>query len=136
MLITEVDRRTLDVMPTQMIDVPAGLNGVIAADTAIGDVHGDEGFFHYGPYDAAELARTRTFEEVWYLIRAGRLPDEAELTAFRAEVASHRSVPAGLLDLLRQQTIGIHCHKNFRCLHTDFEILIIKFVEDIDMAQR
>jgi citrate synthase len=88
-------------MPTQMIDVPAGLNGVIAADTAIGAVHGDEGFFHYGPYDAAELARTRTFEEVWYLVRSGRLPDEAELATFRAEVASHRFVPAELLDLLR-----------------------------------
>ncbi len=101
MLILQVDRRTIDHMSSQMIDVPAGLNGVIAADTTIGAVHGDEGFFHYGPHDAAALARTRSFEEVWYLVRSGQLPDEAELAAFRAEVASHRSVPTELLDLLR-----------------------------------
>ncbi len=88
-------------MPTQMIDVPAGLNGVVAADTVIGAVHGDEGFFHYGPYDAAELARTRSFEEVWYLVRSGRLPDDGELAAFRSEVAAHRTVPAELMDVLR-----------------------------------
>ena len=51
-------------MTIQPIDVPPGLNGVIAADTAIGAVHGDEGFFHYREYDATRLARTRSFEEV------------------------------------------------------------------------
>ena len=85
----------------QMIDVPAGLNGVIAAETAIGAVHGDEGFFHYGEHDAAGLARNRSFEEVWFLVRSGHLPDAAELTAFKAEVAAHRHVPAELVDVIR-----------------------------------
>jgi citrate synthase len=52
-------------MTTTQIDVPAGLNGVVAAETEIGAVHGDEGFFHYRGHDAAGLARTRSFEEVW-----------------------------------------------------------------------
>lgn len=80
----------------QLIDVPAGLNGVVAADTAIGAVDGDRGYFHYGPYDATVLARTRTFEEVWFLIREGRLPDAAEATAFRHEVAALRAIPPEL----------------------------------------
>ena len=64
-------------MATQLIDVPAGLNGVVAADTSIGAVDGDRGRFHYAGLDAVELARTRSFEEVWFLVREGLLPDAA-----------------------------------------------------------
>ena len=81
---------------TQLIDVPPGLNGVVAADTAIGAVDGDRGFFHYGPYDATMLARTRSFEDVWFLVRNGRLPDRDEAEVFRREAAAHRAIPAGL----------------------------------------
>ena len=81
---------------TQLIDVPAGLNGVVAADTAIGAVDGDRGFFHYGAHDATELARTRSFEDVWFLMRTGRLPSTDEAAAFRAEVAALRTIPPTL----------------------------------------
>jgi citrate synthase len=81
---------------TQLIDVPAGLSGVVAADTAIGAVDGDRGFFHYGPYDATMLARTRTFEEVWFLVRAGRLPDLDEAASFREEITALRTIPPAL----------------------------------------
>ena len=43
---------------TTMMDVPPGLAGVAVAETAVGDVRGEEGFYHYRQYDAAELART------------------------------------------------------------------------------
>ena len=89
---------------TQLIDVPAGLNGVVAADTAIGAVDGDRGFFHYGPYDATVLARTRSFEDVWFLVRNGRLPDPDEAAAFRTEAASLRSIPADLAPVI--DTVG------------------------------
>ena len=81
---------------TQLIDVPRGLNGVVAADTTIGAVDGDRGFFHYGPHDATMLARTRSFEDVWFLIRNGRLPDPVESAGFRREVAALRAIPAVL----------------------------------------
>ena len=87
-------------MTEQLIDVPPGLHGVVAADTAIGAVHGDEGYFHYGAYDAIELARTRTFEEVWWLIREGRLPSADELAQFRRSLAQQRRVPQGLKPLI------------------------------------
>jgi citrate synthase len=89
---------------TQLIDVPAGLNGVVAADTAIGAVDGDRGFFHYGAHDATRLARTRSFEDVWFLVRNGRLPQPDEAAAFRAEAAALRSVPAGLQPVI--ETVG------------------------------
>jgi citrate synthase len=87
-------------MTTEQIEVPAGLNGVVAASTRIGAVDGDRGFFHYGPYDATELARTRTFEDVWFLIDEGRLPDTAESTAFRRQLAELRRLPGELEPIL------------------------------------
>ena len=40
-----------------LIDVPPGLNNVAVADTEIGSVDGDAGFYHYREYDAVDLAR-------------------------------------------------------------------------------
>jgi citrate synthase len=76
-----------------LIEVPRGLKGVAAAQTAIGDVRGDEGFYHYGPYSAIELARERTLEEVWHLAHAGALPDHNRLMVFRERVAGLRALP-------------------------------------------
>jgi len=40
-----------------MVDgLPAGLEGVVVADTRVGDVRGEEGFYHYRQYSAVELA--------------------------------------------------------------------------------
>lgn len=80
----------------QLIDVPPGLNGVIAADTAIGAVDGDRGAFHYAGLDATELARERSLDDVWFLLREGRLPAPTESAAFVADVAALRELPAEL----------------------------------------
>ncbi|MET0146299.1 MAG: citrate/2-methylcitrate synthase [Ilumatobacteraceae bacterium] len=85
---------------TTLIEVPAGLNGVAVTETAIGDVDGDAGFFHYRGLDAAELARHHSFEEAWHLVALGHLPDPAELAAFRAAVAAERVLPVSLLPVL------------------------------------
>ena len=85
---------------TTLIDVPAGLNGVVAADTSIGDVLGDEGRYHYRGHDAPTLARERSFDEVWHLLAVGHLPDAAELTAFRARTAAARRLPPSVAAVL------------------------------------
>ena len=51
--------------------VPAGLRGVAVSDTAIGDVRGDEGYYHYRGRSAVELARTRTFDDAAALVLDG-----------------------------------------------------------------
>lgn len=84
----------------ELIDVPAGLNGVAVADTTIGTVHGDEGFYHYRQYDATHLARTVGFEDVWYLFEHGELPDASALDRFRSDIASLSRVPAELTPLI------------------------------------
>jgi len=81
-------------------DVPAGLEGVVVAETTIGDVRGQEGFYHYRQYSAVELAETRSLEDVWHLFLRGELPDAAESAAFAASVRRRRSLPPGLSTLL------------------------------------
>jgi citrate synthase len=76
-----------------LVEVPPGLKGVSVADTAIGDVRGAEGFYHYRQYSAVDLARLRSFEDVWFLFAEGHLPDAAERQAFAAEVAPLRHLP-------------------------------------------
>jgi citrate synthase len=76
-----------------LIDVPPGLKGVAVADTRLGDVRGAEGFYHYRQYSAVELARHRSFEDVWHLFVEGELPDAEARRAFAAEVAPLRFVP-------------------------------------------
>ncbi|MFI2212290.1 citrate synthase [Streptomyces sp. NPDC020141] len=78
---------------TTVAAVPRGLAGVVVTDTALGDVRGGEGFYHYRQYSAVELARTRGFEDVWHLMFHGRLPDAAERDAFTAHTASLRRLP-------------------------------------------
>ncbi len=77
------------------MDVPAGLKGVAVADTTIGSVRGGEGFFHYRQYDATELARQRSLEEIWYLLLEERLPTPVELNDFVGGLAEARRLPDG-----------------------------------------
>ena len=75
------------------LDAPKGLAGVTVAETDVGDVRGREGFFHYRQYAATDLARTRTFEDVWHLLLLGELPASLdERNAFIQRVAPLREV--------------------------------------------
>ncbi|MFF2538651.1 citrate synthase [Streptomyces cyaneofuscatus] len=80
--------------------VPRGLAGVVVTDTALGDVRGREGFYHYRQYSAIELAQTRGFEDVWYLMFHGELPDRAQAADFAARTASQRALPADVTEAL------------------------------------
>jgi citrate synthase len=75
------------------VEVPRGLAGVVVTDTRIGDVRGAEGFYHYRQYSAVDLARTRSFEDVWHLLIHGELPDARRGAAFAAETAALRVLP-------------------------------------------
>lgn len=84
------------------LDAPKGLAGVTVAETEVGGVRGRKGFFHYRQYAATDLARKRTFEDVWHLLLLGELPaslDERE--AFRQRVAPLRTLSDDTIELLR-----------------------------------
>jgi len=77
-----------------LITAPAGLEGVVVAETTISDVRGEAGDYHYRGFPAPQLAREASLEEVWHLLHAGRLPDRPALDAFRARTAPLRALPA------------------------------------------
>ena len=60
-------------------DKTAGLEGVIAGDTAIATVGKEGKGLTYRGYSIYDLAEHATFEEVAYLLIYGRLPRETEL---------------------------------------------------------
>ncbi len=86
--------------PSQTTLAPPGLKGLIVTETEIGDVRGEEGFYHYRQYSAIELARRYSLEAVWYLLFEGHLPSDAELVRFRRELSEVSQPPSALTALL------------------------------------
>ncbi|OEV09729.1 citrate (Si)-synthase, partial [Streptomyces nanshensis] len=87
-------------MEQQGIEVPRGLSGVVVTDTALGDVRGREGFYHYRQYSAVELAAHRSFEDVWHLMFHGELPGPAALKEFTERTAALRRLPRPVREAL------------------------------------
>jgi len=79
-----------------------GLRGVVAAQSAIGDVNGEQGILIYQGYNIHDLAEHSTFEEVVYLLWHGRLPTSQELAELNAEVRANYEVPADVIAMMKQ----------------------------------
>jgi citrate synthase len=88
-------------LATEIPGLVRGLEGVIAAPTAICDLDGVSGTLAYGGYDIAELAREATFEEVVHLLWHGELPTRAELDALASDLAANRAIPGQLVESMR-----------------------------------
>jgi citrate synthase len=80
----------------------AGLRGVVAAQSAIGDVNGEKGILIYQGYDIHDLAENSTFEEVVFLLWNGRLPNHLELEELSSDIRSNYDAPADVIALMRQ----------------------------------
>jgi len=78
---------------TAITTAPPGLKGLAIADTTIGGVRGDEGFYHYRQYDATRVAAGYPFEDVAHLLLVGSLPTRLENTRFRTQLAGARHLP-------------------------------------------
>ena len=78
-----------------------GLRGVVIADTRISDVQGAAGKLIYRGYLIQDLANNSTFEEVAYLLLFEKLPNAAELKAFKAQLAAERDIPPEVIAALK-----------------------------------
>lgn len=78
-----------------------GLAGVIANESCLSDVQGEEGILRYLGYNIQDLVEKCTFEEVMYLLHRRKLPSPAELAAFTKNLRSHRHLPQGVIDFLK-----------------------------------
>ncbi|MEA2685896.1 MAG: citrate synthase, partial [Actinomycetota bacterium] len=91
------------ILPVQhpgSIEAKRGLEGVVVAETSVGDVRGLEGFYHYRQYNAVELAEKRSLEDVWHLLYEGHLPSKAERETFAEEIRSVRAIPDAVKEML------------------------------------
>ena len=77
-----------------------GLAGVVAAQSRVGHVDGENGILEYRGYRIETLAENSTFEETAFLLLYGRLPKRAELAEFKSSLVSHRAVNPELLKMI------------------------------------
>ena len=87
---------------TETTAATAGLRGVVAAQSSIVDVNGEQGILIYQGYNIHDLAEHSTFEEVVYLLWHGKLPTSDELAAHTAELRANYAVPSQVIDLMKQ----------------------------------
>ena len=85
-----------------------GLEGVVAAQTRISKVMGEEGRLIYGGYEIDDLARNTTFEEVAHLLWFGDLPDRTRLADLRARLLAGAVVDERVLSVVRAAPAGTH----------------------------
>jgi citrate synthase len=78
-----------------------GLEGVIAAQSGICFIDGEQAKLGYRGYDVVDLAEHSSFEEVVYLLWQGRLPNRDELEGISARLARERNIPGALLETMQ-----------------------------------
>ncbi|MEO8480686.1 MAG: citrate synthase [Acidobacteriota bacterium] len=82
----------------------AGLEDVVAGESAICFLDGDRGILAYQGYDIHDLAdaeRGVSFEECCYLLWHGRLPTRAELGDLQTQLAAARILPEPILRAMK-----------------------------------
>src|ERR1700735_1790946 len=80
---------------------PKGLEGIVATNSTICFIDGDQGVLAYRGIDVHELADHSTFEETCYLLWYGRLPSAQELKDIRARLAEERKLDPAIITVLK-----------------------------------
>ncbi len=78
-----------------------GLEGVIAAESALTYIDGQNGILAYVGIPIEELAEHSTFEETAFLLLHRRLPTRSELQQFSEELIRQRPLSAPIVDILK-----------------------------------
>jgi citrate synthase len=78
----------------------AGLEGVVAGESEICFIDGEDGVLSYRGYNIHTLADHATFEEVIFLLWNGRLPRRDELSRLKSDLVTHRPIPKQVQDFL------------------------------------
>jgi citrate synthase len=95
-----------------------GLEGLVAGETAIGEVDGVRGRLMIRGYPIAELTQRCGFEEVAHLVLFGELPNDARLKQWSDELRRWRRPPAAAFNALESIPIRSHPLAQFRTMLT------------------
>jgi 2-methylcitrate synthase len=94
--------------PTFKPKKSVALSGVTAGNTALCTVGRSGNDLHYRGYDILDFADTSEFEEIAHLLIHGKLPNKAELAAYKAKLRSLRGLPAQLQTVLESLPAASH----------------------------
>jgi citrate synthase len=89
-------------MSTSSDTKPRGLDGVVAAQTRMSHVDGQNGVLIIGGYELKELAGKVTFEEAAHLLWKGHLPSPEEKAELTAAIAAQRALPETTMNIVRE----------------------------------
>jgi 2-methylcitrate synthase len=84
------------------------LSGVTAGNTALCTVGKTGNDLHYRGYDILDIATECEFEEIAYLLVHEKLPNVAELVAYKTKLKSLRTLPAAVTTVLEQLPASSH----------------------------
>ena len=84
------------------------LSGVAAGNTALCTVGRTGNDLHYRGYDILDFATSAEFEEIAYLLVHDKLPNVAELAAYKTKLKSLRGIPAAVKVVLEQLPASTH----------------------------
>jgi len=84
------------------------LSGVTAGNTAMCSVGRSGNDLHYRGYDILEVAEHCDFEEIAYLLIHGKLPNKAQLAAYKIKLKNLRGLPAPVRAVLEQLPAATH----------------------------
>ena len=84
------------------------LSGVVAGNTALCTVGLTGNDLHYRGYDILDVADVCEFEEIAHLLVHGKLPNVAELAAYKAKLKSMRGIPMAVQDVLESLPASAH----------------------------
>ena len=84
------------------------LSGVAAGNTALCTVGRTGNDLHYRGYDILDVATTCEFEEIAHLLVHGKLPNRAELGAYKTKLKSLRAIPMTVKAVLEQLPASTH----------------------------
>jgi citrate synthase len=87
--------------PTAPPAPPRGLEGVVANESSICYVFGEEGRLIYRGYDINDLADHSTFEETAYLLLNGDLPTREQLKEFTAQLKASQKLDKVVQRIIR-----------------------------------
>jgi len=87
-------------MPGEANVAKAGLEGIVAAESRLSDVNGEEGKLIYAGYDIHDLAEHATYEEVVYLLWNGKLPTGAALAELKEQLNAEAGLPSPIQTLI------------------------------------
>ncbi len=96
------------VAPTFKPKKSVALSGVAAGNTALCTVGRSGNDLHYRGYDILELAEASEFEEIAHLLVHGKLPNAAELRAYKGKLKAMRGLPAAVREALETLPAGAH----------------------------